>query len=399
MCRIASLILALLLVTASVCRAQTPGLDTGSQDENYTEAAPATEENAPAAPAVSNAEATGQSVVDLAKFISAYLADTGRLPDLAQVKTGTGNLRVLSTAEAFVLIARTADLWRTNGERPSAVPITPVDVQRPYLKPEDIPQAKADVSVGQEVSTELFLMQANATVRWVDQQRRLPTSVYVDGERLTAAQYLAGLAICVEYADSQGGLEDTVFLPKFGPPLGWIETASAAQTAEDGTGEGEEATMESGGNSAGAAEQGASGQSASDQAVTENAAPKQPTGLKPMAPLAAEEEPGVAPQEKPRLTVFPEPGRTVSGVVELVANYTGPPAKFVVFSIDNVTRAIMNMPPFGCRWDTSALPPGSHSVRVQALGEGNVVLLDQVSAYTVVAPKTKAPVEEQPEEF
>jgi hypothetical protein len=33
------------------------------------------------------------------------------------------------------------------------------------------------------------------------------------------------------------------------------------------------------------------------------------------------------------------------------------------------------------------------------LGEGNVVLLDQVSAYTVVAPKTKAPVEEQPEEF
>jgi hypothetical protein len=398
MCRIASLIL-VLLVTASVCRAQTPGLDTGSQDQTYTQAAPAAEASAPAAPAVSNAEATGQSVVDLAKFISAYLADTGRLPDLVQVKTGTGNLRVLSTAEAFVLIARTADLWRTNGERPSAVPITPTDVQRPYLKPEDIPQANVDVSVGQEVSTEAFLMLANATVRWVDQEYRLPTSVFVDGERLTAAQYLAGLAICVEYADSRGGLDDTIFLPEFGPPLGWIETASAAQTPGEGSGEGEAAAAGSGGDSAAGAEQGTPEQSAGDQAAAENAAPKQPTVMEPMAPLAAEEEPGVAPQERPRLTVFPEPGRTVSGVVELVASYTGPPAKFVMFSIDNITRAIMNIPPFGYRWNTSALPPGSHSVGVQVLGEGNVVLLNQVSAYTVVAPKAKAPAEEQPEEF
>jgi hypothetical protein len=279
-----------------------------------------------------------------------------------------------------------------------------------------------DVSVGQEASTELFLMQANATVRWVDQQRRLPTSIYVDGERLTAAQYLAGLAICVEYADSQGGLEDTIFLPRFGPPLGWIESANAAQASQAGTGEGEEAGTASSGDNGGTGsagteaptQQGAnsgvgtevltqrqqnSDQNAGEQAVTENAAPKQATGLQPMAPLAAEEEPGIAPQEKPRLTVFPEPGRTVSGVVELVASYMGPPAKFVIFSIDNVTRAIMNIPPFGCRWDTSSLPPGSHTVGVQILGEGNVVLLEQVSVYTVVAPKATAPAEEQPEEF
>jgi len=389
MCRIASLILALLLVTASVCWAQTPGLDTGAWDQNYTEAAPAAEVSAPAAPvapAGSTAEATGQSVVDLATFISAYLADTGRLPDLVQVQTGAGSLRVLTAAEAFILIARTVDLWRTNGERPSVVPIAPADVQRPYLRPEDAPETAVDVTVGQEVSTEMFLMPIDDTVGWVDDQRRLPTSVYVDGERLTATQYLAGLAICIEYADSHSGLEDTIFLPKFGPPLGWID---AAQVSGEGAGEGEEAATESSENSAAGGEQSAG----------ENTAQALPTGLRPMAPVAVAQEPGFAPEEMPRMTVFPEPGRTVSGVVELVVSYTGPRAKFVIFSIDSATRAVMNIPPFGYRWNTSAVPPGSHAVGVEVLGEGNVVLLNQVSGYIVVAPEVQAPAEEQPEEF
>jgi len=387
MCRKASLIFALLLLVVSVSGgwAQTPGLDTEDQSQGYYEAAAEATESAPPAPAATNAEATGESVVDLSTFVSAYLADTGRLPDLVQVKTGAGNLRVLSTAEAFILIARAVDMWRTNGERPSAVPIAPANVSRPYIDPEDVVQVPVDVNVGREIATESFLDQAQATVRWVDRTRRIPTAVFVDGQRLSAAEYLAGLAICVEYADAWGGVEDSIFLPSYAPPTGWIGSASPAQAAEGESGEGE----------GGGAEQNGAEGSASEQSAGQ--APV--SGVQPMAPPVAEEASSGGPQKPPRLVVFPRPGQTVSGVVELVASYSGPRAKFVLFSVDNATRAIMNIPPFGYRWDASALPPGTHTVRVQVLGEGNVALIDQVSAYTVVAPKQEAPVEEQPEEF
>jgi hypothetical protein len=396
-----SLILALLLLVASFGWAQTPGLETQGQGETY-QPAPAPEEAAPAAVASSN-EATGESVVELAEFISTYVGDSGQLPDLVQVKTGTGNLRVLSVAEAFILVARTVDLWRTDSDLPAAVPIAPADVSRPDIDPEDVPQGKVDVSVGQEIPTEAFLDQAHATVRWVDQLRKVPTAVWVQGVRLSAAQYTAGLAICLQYAYSEGGLLDTIFMPAYAPPETWAANLRVAQANTEEAQQGDEqASAEQageGGEGEGSAPESTEGQAPGESAGAVSSGAGPVGSLRPMTPTAIEEAPASATETRPRLEIFPPPGEEVSGIVELVASYSGPPAQFVIFSIDGATRAIMNIPPYSFRWDASALAPGTHTVRVQALGDGNAVLTDLVSAYDVTEPKSKAPAEEQPEEF
>jgi len=104
-----------------------------------------------------------------------------------------------------------------------------------------------------------------------------------------------------------------------------------------------------------------------------------------MPPLLPEEAtPRLA---APKLTLLPTPGSKVSGVVDLVVGYSGPPAEFVTFGVDGQTRAITNAPPYGYRWDVTKLKPGKHEVTVKAYGESNVEIVAQVSSYAVVAPK------------
>ena len=77
--------------------------------------------------------------------------------------------------------------------------------------------------------------------------------------------------------------------------------------------------------------------------------------------------------------------------MDLVASYLGPPPRFVVFAIDGAMRAIVNFPPYSFRWDTSALQPGPHTVRIQVLGEEDAILTDQLCGFTVVLPEPKRP--------
>lgn len=390
MCQKASLILALLLLVAGTCWAQAPGLEDSNSEATYEEAAPA-EAEAPA-PAAPNSVAAGDSVVELAEFISTYVSNTGQLPDLVQVRTQSGNLRVLSAAEAFVLIPRAVDLWRTYEEMPETVPIAPAEVTRPDIDPEDVPQGAVDVESGQEIPTEGFLEQTAATVRWIDQLQKVPTAVWVEGTRLSAAQYMAGLAICLEYAYESGELEDTIFLPAYVPPSTWAASLRTTNTGEateeqsaENTADGSDSAEAGAGEEIGAEEVAAEGLETGTGGTTPTAS------LRPMTPMAVAEESAPAPEEKPKLWIFPRPGDKVSGVVELVASYRGPEALFVIFSVDGATRAIMNIPPYSFRWDASALPPGTHTVRVQVIGAENVTLLDQVNTYIVTEPKAKAP--------
>jgi len=385
MCHRATLLLALLLMLGpGLCWAQEPGLE--SYDQAGSEAAEEeTQAEEPAEqPTVSAPTCSGTGVVDLAGFVAAHLADTGRLPDLVQVQLTSGRLRILSAAEAFVLIARTVDLWRTNGELPETVPIIPADVLPPEMDPEDLPQEETDLTQGREIPTEPFLDQCQATVRWVDRLQQVPTAVWVGGHRLSAAEYLAGLVICVQYAYREGSLLDTIFLPAYAPPQTWAagytwagaeEETSSEEYPDVGLGE-EEAESEPG-----------------PEGLLPGTAP-------PVAPLRpAMAVPAPLPQARPELRLFPEPGAKVSGRVDLVASYSGPPASFLTFSVDEVTRAIMNIPPYGFRWETSKLAPGVHLVRVRVIGAGGVTLLDQVGSYTVVRPPEKPAAEQPADEF
>jgi hypothetical protein len=90
---------------------------------------------------------------------------------------------------------------------------------------------------------------------------------------------------------------------------------------------------------------------------------------------------------KPTLTLFPAPGGKVTGVVDLVVSYSGPPADFITFAVDGQTKGITNSPPYGYRWDAGKAKPGKHQVTVKAYGEGAVEIMAQVYSYTVIGPK------------
>jgi len=377
----------------------------------------------------------GEAVVDLADFISSNLEATGATPDLAQVRTAGGELRNVTAAEVFVLLARTAYLWRTTGNLPDTVPITPDEVSPPVLDAQDVVLPAEDTSVGREAPTEQFLAQCPAVVRWVDRLQVIPTAVWVAGSRLSATEYLAGLAICVSYAYWEGDLSDTIFLPAYAPPTSWAGEAEYAQaqsapageaatggapasetteasapaaeqasaySEEAGTGEGYSEEGLAGGEEyneqglVGEEEQGPTEEGGAGTAMGyEEAAPE---GVAPEAEASGEYAPeyeqSAEPQASepgipPTLEIIPEPGDTVRGMVDIVASYSGPPATGVIFTIDGRGEVIMNSPPYSYRWNTAGLEPGPHQVRVQVFGEDDSSLIDQTNAYIVAAPPPK----------
>lgn len=321
-----------------------------------------------------------EALVDLADFISGYLADSGVLPDFMQVRTADGSVRRISAAETFILLARTMYLWETMEALPATVPIAPDEVRAPVVDPEDVPQSEIDMDAGREVPTDQFLAQCGDTVRWVDRLHTIPTAVWVDGQRLSAAEYLAGLAICIQYSYWEETLYDSIYLPRYGPPQSWIDGSLDRSAQRSFAVPAEEAEAET--------------EASYQETTEEDLLQEEPATATPMRP-PRESPPGPAPQ----LTLFPRSGSTISGKVDLVASYLGPPARFVIFAIDGATRAIMNFPPYSYRWDTSTLAPGPHTVRIQILGDKTATLVDQLCGYTVSAPDSGVPGEEPPDDL
>ncbi len=359
MIRRATLGLALLLLLIPIV-----GL---AQEELQT--APAEAEQA--RPSLGGNVVSGEAVVDLADFVSSYLDEAGTIPDVAQVQMADGSMRSLSAAETFVLLARAAFLWDMGGGLPETVPISPDQVSPPVLDTEDVIAAPSDVEEGREIPTDQFLAQCPAVVRWIDRLQVVPTAVWVDGQRLSAAEYMAGLAICLSYAYWEEGLYASVFIPPYAPPQSWISENTASYEEEGGE---EEQSLEGTGE-----EQYEEGYG---EEYSEEGDGYEEEGATSTLPLYGE-APEFSYEGEPTLLVLPEPGATVSGMVDVVASYSGPAPRFVIFEVDGRSNIIVNYPPYVYRWDTTTLTPGTHSVRIQVLGDEDRVLGDQSSAYTV----------------
>ncbi len=346
----------LLLIVPSVCLAQADPAGRGASPSDVD------------LPDFAGRTVPGEAVVDLAGFVAEYLGETGTVPDFVQVETAAGSLRTISAVEVFVLLARTTYLWQFNGNLPETVPIAPDEVSLPVLDAEDVVAPHRNPETGREIPTEAFLAQCPAVVRWVDRLQVVPTAVWVDGQRLSAAEYLAGLAICVSYAYWEGRLYDSIFLPRYAPPQSWVGEAApidyAASAREEEDRLAEEAEEESA------------------EAYWEEEYLSEEEAYAPRTPLYGPVQEPVY-QAEPTLIVYPEPGTTVSGVVDVVASYSGPHERFVIFVFDTKTEVMMNFPPYGYRWDTTTLEPGVHTVRVQVLGDEDAVLADQTSVFMV----------------
>lgn len=315
----------------------------------------------------------GEYAVELADFIASYLVESNTAPDWAQVRTSEGSLQLISIADAFSLLARTTYLWQALGHLPDYVPIAPSDLRAPVIDPQDVLTSADDQSGARQIPTDQFLAQCAPTVQWIDRLRIIPTAVWVDGERLSATEYLAGLAVCIQYAYYQGDLESHLLLPRYGPPRAWAQTAARAPIG-----------------------------------TSLAALPSLMPAASPAEPSQAEtaEEPGSAEGygsrdefPAPRLTLFPEPGSELRGLVNLVAVYEGPPPRFVMFYVDGVKRFITNLPPYSCRWDTAEERPGRHSVQVNVLGDDDTVLTSLIARFTVALEEPETPAAEASDEL
>lgn len=334
-----------------LAHAQVPGLEAPAEEVAYAELLPAG----------GGSQIPGEYVVELADFIASYLVDSNTAPDWAQVRASDGSLQRISITDAFSLLARTAYLWQALGHLPDYVPIAPADLRAPVIDAHDVVTSVDDQSVARQIPTDQFLAQCAPTVQWIDRLRIVPTAVWVDGERLSSTEYLAGLAVCIQYGYYQGELDPYLLLARYGPPLAWAQNAARAP---------------------------AGGALAS------------PTSLRP-APVPAEPSPVETAEEfpAPRLTLFPEPGSELRGIVNLVAVYEGPPASFVVFYIDGIKRSITNLPPYSLRWNTTEIPPGPHSVQVNVLGGGEEVLTSLLGGFVVAGEEPEPSAVESSDEF
>jgi len=322
----------------------------------------ATVELAPPQPSEEPAEVPtvaipGRSVADLAHALSTRLGDNGALPEWGRVALPAGGRQRLSAADMFVLLARAAQAWHTDGALPTSVSLRPGATDPPILDPQDYPDPQVDLEKGREVNADALLSFVADTLRWADRFQRLPTAVWVNGARLSAAEFMAGLAVCLDYASANGELGDTVFLPDYSPPLSWAEHTDLVAASQASAQTGEEASAES----------------------TPRYGMTPPLlGLNASAPRVA----------KPQLALLPAPG-TVSGDVDLVVSYSGPPVAFVTFMVDGKTRAIMNHAPYGYRWRTAEVSPGKHQILVRAFGDNDAEVTAQTATYVVAAPKPK----------
>lgn len=329
-----------------------------AQDEVYTDDAEWQEESAaPEEQEVTSISVSGRAVVDLAQAISNSVAAMGAVPDWAPVTTSQGR-QSISATDVFVLLNRTVYRWHADGEMPITVSVTLGAISPPVLDPQDFPYDEVDLEVGREIATDLFLSQAGECLRWMDEFQVVPTAVWVNGERLSASEYLAGLAICIEYAYYSGSLEDTIFLPSYSPPPAWVEYT---ELLSDSLGD-----QYPGGGEGAATNTSSSGYRLTPPVTPQKAVPRAVT---------------------PQLSLLPQAGSVVSGIVDLVASYSGPPAEFLTFAVDGQMKALTNSPPYSYRWDTSKLQPGAHEVKVSVFGEHAAEIIVRTSPYTIAVPR------------
>ncbi len=305
-------------------------------------------------------DVTGASVAEMAGFIVGVLQESGTVPDWLQVKTTEGRVQRLSAADGFVVLARLMRQWDIDAHLPESVPVAVGAVSPPVLSVADLPDEIDGDAEPRAVATDLFVAQSAEVVRRLAQFRMLPAAVWVDRDRLSAQDYMAGMAIAIDYAYRNHKVEPAIAIACFNPPPAWTaHTELYAEYVEEEVAEGDAGLQEE--------------------------TPTADRGLALPVRVDASGSPVGA-----TLSLLPDTKATVTGTIDLVASYSGPAPKFVTFTVDQLVKAIVNTAPYGYRWDTSRLSPGPHRVKVRVLGDGEAEIASVEATYTVAAPAPPA---------
>ncbi|UCH34669.1 MAG: hypothetical protein JSV65_19475 [Armatimonadota bacterium] len=290
-------------------------------------------------------------VLRVADVVARGLARDGRIPTGAAVTLSDGRREPLSAARVFVLLARFLGNGYEDGMTPESAPLPPQTIG-----PLERTDQTSDVRQEQVISAADLLAQARPTADIAEGTGHLPSGVWIEGVRLTPAQFMGALATLLQHAAYTGEVPEQVAVAWCLPPLGW-ETAPAApadRAPAPGTG------------SSSAASEGGDG-----------AAPAQGV-MPPETDTSSTAQDSEFESPVPQLFLYLSAEEKLSGEQVLTVEYQGP-ALFIRLTIDGVRKAVSNMSHFTYLWDTRLERDGKHTIEVTAVDQHGEEL-DRVEA-------------------
>jgi hypothetical protein len=287
----------------------------------------------------------GPSLIALADSLWAEVSETGVVPEMMRLTLAAGREEEIAAPLAFSLLVATINLWRGQGLFPSQVLLPPAVPAPPQLDPQDILPRPSDPGrlPARQLAAASLMYQCPAVGQWILRTGALPTAVWIDGERYSAAEFFTAMAQLIQQASRRDRLPASLTVRRCAAPRSW----SAEPRPAAGPG----------------------------PAVAAIPAPPVSPPTSPRAPRG------------PRLTLLPHTGTKVAGSVSLLAAYSGePPPMFVTFSIDGEQRYLTNSQPYSYVWSLHDVTPGEHRATVRAFAKRDEVLAEASVVLLVTAP-------------
>jgi len=276
------------------------------------------------------------SVLQCARGVHQELIKSGRLPDQVSMAAAAGGETTLTLGQAALVFAEALGGLTGAGRLPEAIEVAGDGAAGVTGASPGSPNAGAVVSVA------ALGQQCRALSEMSRRFGGLPLAVWVDGQRLTLAEFAGSVAAALSEFAERAQLPARIIIPQGTPPPAWVKGAAAGWrvTAVRPPGEGEDA--------------------GGSPSRSENAARPRPE-----------------PQPRP-LTLSLADGATVSGGIVLRADLWPEPRMLALF-VDGKQRGLLNFRPYQFVIDTRTLNNGPHRIRVEAYGSASGVQTAEIT--------------------
>lgn len=260
---------------------------------------------------------SGSEALQMALSAAATVESSGEIPDRIYMRRGSSGSIRMSADDALVFFCRLLAGWQEASALPQRVelPRGAVGSRRAARTSPRTTDGGPDMP---SLSTASLARQCRSAVSLVGRLGSVPQGVWVDDQRLSAAQFMGAVVMCLAAGARTNALPEKATVPSWRGPSGW--PAFEPLPSGDGV---------------------ALGWSLPARGAT-----------------AA-------------MTLQPNGSRPLSGIVTLTVSYPVRGALIEVL-LDGTRKWMANQSPFSFTWDTRAVKDGSHTISVRAgLGDGS----------------------------
>jgi len=267
----------------------------------------------------------------MALSAAAAMQSEGAIPDRIYIRRPQGGSTRMTSDDALVFFCRLLADWHESGALPQRIEL-PRRAYRSRRTPAVAPYKATDEPGAPSVKTESLARQCRAMVELVGRLRDLPQAVWVDGERISSAQFFGTVLACLAAAARDKRLPEKATVPSWRGPERWpaLEPLPSAE------------------------------------------APVRDWSLPARGGRAA-------------ITLQPDPKQPVGGTVTLTVSYPVRGANIEVL-LDGTRKWMSNRSPFSFTWDTRTVPNGPHTMTMRAGLQDGSAQTNLERTFTVANP-------------